>query len=691
MRRIAFDLETHLIRPGMLFPKGVCVSTFDGVKRDLMLMQFGVARIVQLLKDPNIILVGHNVAFDLGVICAEAIDLGYDAHEIMTLVFAAYAEDRIVDTMIRSMLVDIAEGTFQEIEGQRRGKVYGLDRLAERWLNQTITQKTFSKKNAHKQTNSWRLHYAALDGIPIVQWPQEARDYAEEDAEITYRVDEAISVWALAEGCAAPGNIPDEFRQTRAAWVLHLMAGWGVHIDSQMVQMVRANLETQRDAAYQIMDGYGLFKKDKLGNYKLTKKGQRSINQKELKKLIAEGYASKGETPPTTAGRKNKQGVRIPEIKCGADEARESGHKACVAYADVANAIKLLSTYVPALERGRNGLPVTSSPNVLVASGRTSWTGPNWQNPPKVGGVRECVIPRAGKVFVAADLDTVELRALAQCCLEMVGHSEMAAALQRGEDLHTALAAEIMGITYAQATALLASNDAAAEDGRDTGKRVNFGLPGGMGAKKFAITCINSGAPLIKDPNAPFEDHVKRAAQLREIWFKRWPEMRPYLRNAGDITGDFGSCQVEQPWSGRIRGGLDYCSCANTYFQGRVADGTKLALWRLAWACYVDKNNILYGSRLVLFLHDEVILECPEEIAHLCADEIVKILCGAVQEVIPDIPITSKPVIMRRWFKGAKPVKANGILVPCKLYKDPATGKKTWIHDEKKAEDTWLN
>lgn len=679
MRRVAFDIETHLIKPGMLFPKLVCVSFFDGTKRELYLASLGLQRLIGLLKDPDVVIVGHNVAFDLGVIVAEAIEQGYDPDEILSLVFTAYDQDRIADTMIRTMLVDISEGAFQEIDGQRRGKHYALDILAQRWLRKFMQKK-----------DTWRLHYAYLENTPLAEWPFDAKDYAEKDAENTWLIDQAISAWALSEGVEAPGNIPDEFRQHRAAWVLHLMAGWGVRIDSEMVAGIRKALEAQRATAYQIMDQYNLFKKNRYGEYKLTKKGQRSINQKELKRLIAEGYVSRGEEAPTTAGRKNKEGIRIPETKCGADEARESGHVACVAYADVANAVKLLSTYVPALERGDKHC-VTSSPNVLVASGRTSWTSPNWQNPPKVGGIRECVIPREGKVFVGADLDTVELRALAQSCLEILGYSEMAAALQRGEDLHTSLAAEILGISYQQAEALLASGDPVTEDARATAKQVNFGLPGGMGARKFAITAINGGTPLIKDPNAPFEDHVKRAAELREIWFKRWREMRAYLRNAGDITGDFGSCTVEQPWSGRIRGGLDYCSCANTYFQGRVADGAKLALWRLAWACYVDKTSILYGSRLVLFLHDEVILECPEENAHLCADEIVKILCGAVQEVIPDIPITSKPVITRRWFKGAKPIKVNGILVPCRPEKDVVTGKTKWIHDEKKAVDQWLN
>lgn len=674
MRRIAFDLETHLIRPGMVFPKIVCVTISDGNAKTIHLADEGLKLILGYLQDPDVVLIGHNVAFDLGCIAAEAIEAGHDPHWVMSLIFEEYAADRIVDTMIRTMLIYIAEGKFQEIDGQRRGKQFGLDQLALHWLKRKVNKK-----------DTWRLHYAALEFVPLDEWPHDALHYAITDAEITWLVDAAITAYVVAEG--GTGEVPDEFRQTRAAWVLHLMSGWGVRIDEKLVSTVRENLEVLRSVSYATMDTWGIFKKDKAGGYKLTKKGARQKDLKKLRALIEDGYAQQGEEPPLTDGGKSGK----KQTQTSADAARESGHVAAMAFADVANAEKLLSTYVPILERGKGGKPVTSSPNVLVASGRTSWTNPNWQNPPKVGGIRECVVARPGMVMVGADLDTVELRALAQSCLEILGYSEMAAALQRGEDLHLALAAEFMGIDYPTALARYRAGDPVVLAERDTAKKVNFGLPGGMGAPKFAITCINDGSPLIKDPNAPLSAHIARAKILKEAWFRRWPEMRAYLANAGEIVGDMGPCMIIQPWSGRIRGGLQYCSCANTYFQGRVADGTKLALWRVAYACYVDKSSVLYGSRLILFLHDELILECPEGVASLCADELVRILCGAVQEVIPSIPITSAAVMTRRWWKGAKPLRVNGILVPCKPTKGQ-NGKTIWVLDDgKDDEDLWLS
>lgn len=669
-RRIAFDCETHLIRAGMLFPRVVCVTFAERGKDPWIQDRYcGVLEVLGYLRDRDVVLIGHNVAFDLGVILAELLALASDpktalivptAEKLMELVFQAYADDRISDTMIRSMLIDIAKGTYQEIEGQRRGKMYGLDKLADRWCGIKLAK-----------ADTWRLHYAYLDGVPVPQWPADAVDYAIRDADVTEKIDYEIIAWIQSEGMAS-GEIPDADRQTRAAWVLHLMAGWGVRVDSEEVARIKADLLSRQKQYYAILDANGIFKKDRLGNYKRTKKGAIQKDQKKLQECITEGFAKQGKSPPMT--------TRGPSTS--ADTARESGHPVAVAFADVANIDKLLSTYVPILERGAGGLPITSAPNVLVASGRTSWTNPNWQNPPRVGGIRECVIARPGTVLVAADLDTVELRALAQACIEIVGYSLMGEAIKKGQDLHLAVAAEILGLTYEDAKARYDAGDPVVSEARQTAKKANFSLPGGVGARKFAWMYWDDDQPLCTFPDGTYDEagSVARAQEIKNAWLNRWAEMRDYLRHAGDITGDFGTSSVEQPWSGRIRGGLDYCSCANTYFQGRVADGTKLALWRLAWACYVDTQSPLYGSRLVLFLHDEVILEVPSDRVHECGDEIVRILVGAVQEVIPDIPITSAAVAFRRWYKGAKPVKVNGKLVPCKPKKDPK-GKTTWEAD----------
>jgi hypothetical protein len=88
--------------------------------------------------------------------------------------------------------------------------------------------------------------------------------------------------------------------------------------------------------------------------------------------------------------------------------------------------------------------------------------------------------------------------------------------------------------------------------------------------------------------------------------------------------------------------------------------------------CYV---GVLETSRVVLFMHDEIMLETPEEYAFLVAPTLASIMVAGMAKFIPDVPITTTPVVMRRWYKGAKPVYVDGKLVPSK----PEGGK--WVAD----------
>jgi DNA polymerase-1 len=123
-----------------------------------------------------------------------------------------------------------------------------------------------------------------------------------------------------------------------------------------------------------------------------------------------------------------------------------------------------------------------------VASGRTSWSDPNLQNPPRAGGVRECFVPRPGFVFVAVDYDTLELRALAQVCLDLFGWSKMADRLNAGEDLHAALGARFLGIDYDAFMKLREAGDEDAKKARQNAKGFNFGRPAAWARRAWSTT-----------------------------------------------------------------------------------------------------------------------------------------------------------------------------------------------------------
>lgn len=330
----------------------------------------------------------------------------------------------------------------------------------------------------------------------------------------------------------------------------------------------------------------------------------------------------------------------------------------------------LLNNYVPKLEWGVDK-PICAKYNVLVESGRTSCGEPNMQNPPKYGGVRECFIPRKNYLFASADYDTIELRALAQCCLEIVGFSHMAVAFKQGADPHLNLAAELMGIDPAEAAKLRAQGNDQVEHMRQLAKVANFGFPGGLAADSFVEYA--KGYDLSIDRG--------EAHRIQKSWLRTWPEMNGFFQHVHTVVGPINDGEVIQPMSLRKRGGLDFCAACNTYFQGRTADGAKDAHRRLARECYVEPASPLYGSRPVIFMHDEFILEVPENKAHEAAARLAVVMRERMQWWMPDVPVTCAPVLMRRWYKGAKPVFVDGKLRPSRPVRE-GDGKTTWAVDE---------
>ena len=99
--------------------------------------------------------------------------------------------------------------------------------------------------------------------------------------------------------------------------------------------------------------------------------------------------------------------------------------------------------------------------------------------------------------------------------------------------------------------------------------------------------------------------------------------------------------------TGRLRAKASFTASRNTIFQGLAADGAKLALW-LLWRA---------GYRIINFIHDEVLVEVPEDTdLHAHADRIRELMIAGMQLVIPDLPIRVKITAMRCWDARAEPV-----------------------------------
>lgn len=126
-----------------------------------------------------------------------------------------------------------------------------------------------------------------------------------------------------------------------------------------------------------------------------------------------------------------------------------------------------------------------------------------------------------------------------------------------------------------------------------------------------------------------------------------------------------GEFKITHPLTGFVRGGCQYTSGANHYFQHLCAQVAKQALWDVSLACYVVPESPLYGSRIVAFVHDELILESPEDGAPEAADRLAVVMQEAAAKWMPDLPLRAEAHLMRRWYKAAGPVRdERGRLVP---------------------------
>ena len=99
--------------------------------------------------------------------------------------------------------------------------------------------------------------------------------------------------------------------------------------------------------------------------------------------------------------------------------------------------------------------------------------------------------------------------------------------------------------------------------------------------------------------------------------------------------------------TGRVKRNCTFCAACNYPFQGLAADGAKMALWMI----YVN------GYKIVNFVHDEIIVELPEdENLQDNVNYIQQLMIDAMSIAIPHVKIKAEPALMRRWYKEAEAV-----------------------------------
>ena len=278
---------------------------------------------------------------------------------------------------------------------------------------------------------------------------------------------------------------------------------------------------------------------------------------------------------------------------------------------------KLNSTYVEGLLRLVDGKGRVHSTfdQTATATGRISSSEPNLQNIPvrteEGREIREAFLPREGWVLLDADYSQIELRLMAH----FSGDPALIDAFRKGEDIHARTASEIFDVPPEWVTPEL----------RSRAKAVNFGLIYGISG--FGLS-RNTGVSR------------KEAAEFIEKYFRTYPGVKRFMDRTAAEGADRGYAETLM---GRRRYLPELKSpkapirefgkraAMNTPVQGTAADIIKLAMVRIDRAL----REAGLRSRLILQVHDELLLECPPEEAEQAAALLREAMEGAIELSVP--------------------------------------------------------
>src|SRR5207248_4269194 len=272
---------------------------------------------------------------------------------------------------------------------------------------------------------------------------------------------------------------------------------------------------------------------------------------------------------------------------------------------------KLLNTYLgplPALIDERTGRLHTTINQTVASTGRLSTTSPNLQSIPirtELGRqIRSAFIAEQGAKLLSADYSQIELRILAH----VSGEPKLKAAFERGEDIHTATAAEVLGVDPAKLTS----------GERSIAKMINFGIVYGISAFGLSenleipreqaqeyIDAYLARFPLVQDFISRTIEQAERDGYVTSLLGRRRPVTELRVRNRA--TRGFGE---------RV--------AVNFVMQGSNADIIKVAMVSIERRLREEGRS----ARLVLQVHDELLLEAPDAETSVVKELVRAEMCG---------------------------------------------------------------
>jgi DNA polymerase I len=290
---------------------------------------------------------------------------------------------------------------------------------------------------------------------------------------------------------------------------------------------------------------------------------------------------------------------------------------------------KLKGTYVDALPQliAADGRVHTTFNQAVAATGRLSSSDPNLQNIPirtAMGReVRKAFVAEDGSVLLAADYSQVELRVLAHISED----ESLIETFRQGADIHRATASKMFGIP---------ETDLSVEQ-RRAAKTINFGVLYGMSAFRLANELnISTG----------------QAKDWIDAYFSRYPKIQEYLdrtledaRKSGKVTTLFGRVRYIPEIHNRsftVRGNAERMA-TNAPIQGTAADLLKLAMIALEKKLATHPSS----ARMLLTVHDEIVIETPEG----AASDVAGIVKETMENIFPlAVPLAVDVHWGKSWF-----------------------------------------
>ena len=554
---VAVDTETNSLDPHQADLVGVSLSSKIGkacyipighksnkcIEKDLVLK-----KLKPLLEDPSIKKIGQNIKFDFIVFFKHGINM-----------------TSMEDTMLMSYVLDA---------GKNR---HNMDTLSEIHLN----HKTISFKDL-VGTGKKEINFSEVD-------VEKAKDYAAEDADITFRLYKKFQKSLKDEKMI---NIYEIFEKPLLK-ILAFMEIEGVKIDNKFLKSLSTKFEK---------------KIVKIQNevFKISKKEFNIASPKQLGEILYNDLK-------IADLKKTKKGSFATSASVLEDLAFK-GHKFPQLVLDWRQVSKLKNTYSDSLPEHINPNTQRVHTSFLLAAtttGRLASSDPNLQNIPIKSedgkDIRKAFIAKKDHVLISADYNQIEMRILA----DLADVKGLKKAFKNNEDIHSLTASQIFNVDIKKVN----------QDQRRKAKAINFGIIYGISqygiAKQINVT-----------------NH--EAEEFLNAYFLKFPEIKIYMdrtikfcRKSGFVNNIFGRrshfININDK-NYNIRN-FQERAAINAPIQGSAAEIMRLAMIRLDKKLSDQKNQ---NTKMLLQIHDELIFETPKEEAK----RISKIIIDEMSSVV---------------------------------------------------------